>query len=184
MAVDNQEINRILALLWAGDAPEAKRLIVAETGRLESQISDLKDNLSTLESDLATLRSITPPEGDQLSLEGAGLGGGQNGKGAPGKIKLSQVQIRRRRREIIRAASEIAETSGEIYSDDVARKLQESGVVMGVPANRIGTAIGAVLSRHSDFEQISRGAYKKIASTTKAHDGETGPMHATDVLSE
>ena len=158
MTVDNQQLDKIVKLLWSGNTSEAKRLGVIESDRLEAQAIDLKDALFKVESSLATLRTLMPSTGEQLSPEEAGYGTGQK----TDKQKLSQAQKQRRKREILRAASEVAKDGKEFTSDDIKEILLKSDVVIGIPENRINTAIGAVLRRQKeDYERVAPGVYRK-----------------------
>ena len=157
MIAENQQINKIVGLLWAGDTSEAKRLIAVESDSLNSQIIDLKEELYKLESSLGTLQALTPSTGNQLPL----------GEARTDSIKksnereLTYAQKRLRKREILRAASELSEDGKEFTSDDIAEMLLKSGVVIGVPDNRVNTAIGAVFRRRDDYERVAKGVYRK-----------------------
>ncbi len=158
MTVDNEKLDKIVKLLWAGETSEAKRLGAIESERLESQVTELKDTLSKVESSLATLRTLMPATGEHISLEEAGSGAKQ-GTDRP---TLSQAQKQRRKREILRAASEVAKDGKEFTSDDIKEILLKSDVVIGIPENRINTAIGAVLRRQKeDYERVAPGVYIK-----------------------
>jgi len=157
MTAENQQINKIAQLLWSGHITEAKRLIAVESESVESQVADLKDTLAKRESYLATLHSLTPPIGDQTSPEGAGFGASQRAD----ERKLTHAQKRLRKREILKAAAEVSANGEEFTSDDIAEILLKSGVVMGIPENRINTAIGAVFRRRDDYERLAKGVYRK-----------------------
>ena len=158
MIEHNQQIKEIIQRLWAGDTAEAKRLIEVESANLEPQVAELKDKLSIMESDLATLNALNPSTGEQLSLEEAGLGATQ--KAEP--KRLNPAQKRHREREILNAADEILQNKGEFTSDAIAEILLKSGVAIGVPENRITTAIGGVLKKHKDkYKWIGSGIYTK-----------------------
>ncbi len=152
MAVQNQQIKEIVQLLWSGDTTEAKRLIAVESANLESQLTVLK-------ADFDTLKALNPSAEDQLSLEEAGLGATQR----PEVRKLTLAQKRRRALEILNAADEILQNKEEFTSDEIAEILLKSGIAMGVPENRITTAIGGVLKKHKDkYERIGNGVYTKV----------------------
>lgn len=157
MIEHNQQIKEIVRLLWSGDTAEAKRLIAVESANLEPQVTELKDKLTGLESDLATLRSLAPSADDQKSLKEAGLSAIQATEGR----KPNPAQKRRRKREILKAAAEVSANGQEFTSDEIGDILLKSGVVIGIPENRLNTAIGAVLRRRDDYELLARGLYRK-----------------------
>ena len=159
MIEHNQQIKEIVKLLWSGDRVEAKRRIAVESANLESQLTDLKRDLVKLESNLDTLNALNPSTGEQLSLEEAGLGATQ--KAEP--KRLNPAQKRHREREILNAADEILQDKSEFTSDAIAEILLKSGIAIGVPENRITTAIGGVLKKHQDkYERIGNGVYTKV----------------------
>ena len=159
MIVHNQKIKEIIQYLWAGETVEAKRLIAVESANLEPQVLELKDKLANMESDLATLEALNPSTGDQLSFEEAGLGATQ--KAEP--ERLNPAQKRHREREILNAADEILQNKEQFTSDEIAEVLLNSGIAMGVPENRITTAIGGVLKKHKDkYKWIRSGIYTKV----------------------
>ena len=157
MTEDNQKIKEIFQLLWAGDKSAVKRLIAVEIESLEPQVAEIKATLAKKESDLATLYSLAASTGDQISPEKAGVGTTQ---GAEGR-KLSQAQKRHRKREILKAADEVSANGKEFSSEDIMEILQKSGIAMGIPENRMNTAIGAVLRRQEDYERLDKGVYRK-----------------------
>ena len=168
MIEHNQQIKEIIQRLWAGDTTEAKRLIAVESANLEPQVAELKDKLANMESDLATLNALNPSTGEQLSFDEAGLGATQ--KAEP--KRLNPTQKRHREREILNAADEILQDKSEFTSDAIAEILLKSGIAIGVPENRITTAIGGVLKKHQDkYERIGSGVYKKISHSLLEQGG-------------
>jgi len=157
MTEDNQKIKEIFQLLWAGDKSAVKRLIAAEIESLQPQVTELKATLAKKESDLATLRSLASSTGDQISPKEAGLSTTQRAEGR----KQSQAQKRRRKHEILKAADEISANGKEFSSEDIMDILLKSGIDMGIPENRMNTAIGAVLRRQADYERLDKGLYRK-----------------------
>ena len=144
MAAQNQQIKEIVQHLWSGDTAEAKRLIAVESAKLESQLTVLK-------ADLDTLRALDPSAGDQSLIE----------EDEP--RKLTPAQKRHREREILNAADEILQNKEQFSSDEIAEVLLKSGIGMGVPENRITTAIGGVLKKHKDkYGRIGSGVYTKV----------------------
>ena len=179
MTVDNEKLDKIVKLLWAGETSEAKRLGAIESERLESQVTELKDTLSKVESSLATLRTLMPATGEHISLEEAGSGAKQ-GTDRP---TLSQAQKQRRKREILRAASEVAKDGKEFTSDDIKEILLKSDVVIGIPENRINTAIGAVLRRQKeDYERVAPGVYIRVKRDQPSQNGHGGLVQAEEAL--
>jgi len=158
MTEDNQQIKEIFQMLWAGDKSAVKRLIAAETERLEPQVAELKATLAKKESDLATLRSLASSTDDPISPKEAGLSATQRAEGR----KQSQAQKRRRKREILKAADEVSANGKEFSSEDIMEILLKSGIAMGIPENRMNTAIGAVLRRQKDYERLDKGVYRKV----------------------
>ena len=171
MIEDNQQIKEIFQLLWAGDKSAVKRLIAAEIESLEPQVAELKATLAKKESALATLHSLASSTGDEISSKEAGLSATQRAEG----LKLSQAQKRRRKREILKAADEVSANGKEFSSEDIMEILLKSGIGMGIPENRMNTAIGAVLRRQEDYERLDKGVYRKrmIDLPQQGGNGET-----------
>ena len=177
MTAENQQINKIGQLLWSGNTAEAKRLIALESEKVESEVTDLKDTLAKREAYLATLHSLTPPTGDQVSGEEAGFGASQRAD----ERKLTHAQKRLRKREILKAAAEISANGREFTSDDIKEILLKSDVVIGIPENRINTAIGAVLRRQKeDYERVAPGVYIGVKRDQPSQNGHGGLVQAEE----
>ena len=132
----NQQIPKIVKLLWDGKTSKAKKLITLESARLEAQATELKEALAAVEADITTMHSLTP-QSDQMSSGEAG----QQAAQFP-RLTLAQKEIRHT--EILNAADAILQDKEEFTVLAVAEILLESGVVMGVPENRITTAISEI----------------------------------------
>ena len=180
MPTKNLQISEIAQLLYAGNTAEAKRLTAQESERLEEQVTEFKEKLSAAEADLATIRSLMPPDGSQTSSKEAGSGATQ--ERAPQGLTLAQK--RRRENEILKAADEILQNKEEFTSGEIAEILLESGVTVGVPENRITTAIAGVLKRHKDkYTWVDRGVYAKRQDLSP-QGANGGPIDLESRLSE
>lgn len=176
MPTKNLQISEIVQLLYAGSTAEAKRLTALESERLEAQLTELKGIVSAVAADLTTIRSLMPPADSQMSSEEAGLDAAQ---GAEAR-RLTQTQKRRRKREILDAAAELSQNGGEFTSDAIAEILLGSGIVIGIPENRINTAIGGVLRRDEDYERVARGVYIRVKRDQPSQNGHGGLVQAEE----
>ena len=177
MPTTNLQISEIAQLLYAGNTAEAKRLTAQESERLEEQVTEFKEKLSAAEADLATIRSLMPPDGSQMSSKEAGPGTKQGAKSQG----LTLAQKRLRENEILKAADEILQNKEEFTSGELAEILFESGVAIGVPENRITTAIAGVLKRYKDkYERIDRGVYIRVKRDQPSQNGHGGLVQAEE----
>lgn len=151
----NQQIPKIVQLLWDGKTSKAKKLITLESDRLEAQVTELKESLAVVEADLTAVQSLAPTSG-QMSF-------GEAGQQATQSQRLTLAQERTRHTEILSAADAILQNKEEFTTREVSEILLKSGVVMGVQDSRITTAISGVLKRHRDkYERIGQGVYRKV----------------------
>ncbi len=148
----NQQIPKIVQLLWDGKTSKAKKLITLESARLEAQATELKEALAVVEADITAMHSLTPQSGQMSSGE------------AVQSQRLTLAQKQTRHSEILNAADAILQDKKEFTVFAVREILLKSGVVMGVPENRVTTAIGGVLKKHQEkYERIGNGVYTKVS---------------------
>ncbi len=151
----NQQIPKIVQLLWDGKTSKAKKLITLESARLEAQATELKEALVAVEADITTMHSLTPQSGQMSS--------GEAGQQAAQIQRLTLAQKRTRHTEILSAADALLQNKEEFTTGEVAEILLESGIVMGVQDSRITTAISGILKQYKDkYKRIEKGVYKKV----------------------
>jgi len=165
MVRENPRITQIAQLLRSGKYAEADSLIVQESSRVKTQISDLKIKIVSCEASLATLRSLLPESGQQDLLASQ----------PATSIKLTKSQKHKRRQEILRVALMVADDIGSFSSEDIARVLASEGVPMGVPPNRVNTAVGSFLRGNPEFEKDveNEGLYKKKVQSVDVEEDVT-----------
>ncbi len=147
----NQQIPKIVQLLWDGKTSKAKKLITLESARLEAQATELKEALAVVEADITAMHSLTPQSGQMSSGEAA----------QSQRLTLAQKQTRHS--EILIAADAILQDKKEFTVFAVREILLKSGVVMGVQDSRITTAISGILKQYKDkYKRIEKGVYKKV----------------------
>ena len=167
MAREIVQISKIVKLLRSNDVDEADALIVSESNRIGSQITDFKRKIGILESGLQTLQTLMPEGGQQSLLEIS--------VEEPTRAKLTKSQKHKRRQEILRVALKVGDELKSFSPEDIARVLAREGVPMGVQENRVNTAISSFLRGHPDFEKDlnNEGLYKKKMQGSPGQEAST-----------
>lgn len=189
------DISRILARMQGQGAfdtdPSRTRYRASEVRsklvKLEDEMKSLKMELLVLESLLAELpkngaqakaastaaqkkspkvsKAAAKPELSPEPTKGSPLGH------RPKQQQLSPKKRAERAAKVLAAARSVVKRDGpQITSAMVAQHLIDSKIDMGVPGDRISTAVGNIIFRAKDeFEWVRNGTYRHIGKGVNGH---------------
>jgi len=152
-------VSSIVALLWQGKPSEAKRAITRERESLEAERQKLSASLEDINSQIGMLDTLMPTDTASNGLQNFIK------KQASAQITerpklLTAAQKRKRKNDVLAVVKRLALEKVEFTTDDIAKALEENGIDVGVPKNRINTAIGNIVVRSGQFEPVAKGVYK------------------------